>query len=304
MNNKCASILKLTLSCILGLTFLVGCGVDNKTLPKITSLDYQMSEGRIVVNASDDVKVTGYLLTYSSDEPKIDDESWIESGIFYEFKVGNAKVWVKDADGNLSYSEILIEDPVVLLAKEYEFLAWHLDDSTTKTVDGVTYDLTSLKQEYGDLYRFVEPLSKEEVEYRFQYLAEFFAEQAESGIYESATGGIIIDNSELNALFAKKVKPYNELMFKNEIDENFSVFSKYYEYLEKTGSYNEVHPKSMYYNDEFYYETIINVADKVPFDDKNWFVRKYLAKLDALIRSHEELQIKPKFELALSGENK
>ena len=176
-------------------------------------------------------------------------------------------------------SEPVVEKTEIeILAEEYDHLAWYLDDSTTKTVDGVTYDLTSLKQQYGDLYRFVEPLSKEEVEYRFKYLAEYFASNEEKGIGESLPGGIKGDSSEIFSIYLSSTRSQMESIYKNELGTEFSKFSKYYMYIEKTKNYYEKLPSPMSRP-----EDSIDIMDSLSFEDKNWFVRNYMSKFGILV---------------------
>lgn len=295
---------KLIMIVLLTVTVLTACGDGSDKLPKIISVTFLEEVNRIVVDATDDVKVTGYLLTKLDGEPKLDDSTWRQSNVFNDISgSGTFNVWVKDVDNNLATSEIVIEDPIVALAKEYEFLQWYLDDATTKTVDGVAYDLSSLKQQYGDLYRFVEPLSKEEVEYRFKYLAEYYAARASEGYYDDHAGGVKIETNEVDFAYSSKVRSYYEPLYKKDFDENIDKYSKYYMYAEKTNRYYEDIPESMYYKDEFYLYTIINVIDSIPFEDKDWFLRAYMYKLDTLLSTFKNLNIRPSFEISLSGEN-
>ncbi len=206
---------------------------------------------------------------------------------------------IKNSDTSQPSDPVVEKSQIELLAEEYEFLQWYLDDSTSKTVDGVTYDLTSLREQNKDLYRFVEPLSKEEVEYRFQYLAEYFADQAEKGIYEVAPGGIKQFSQEVEAIANKKIKAYFEPMYKKELGEELSKFSKYYEYLEKTGNYYEVPPKSMYE-----LEKIVDLVDKISFEEKEWFVRSYVNRMEIRLNVCKELKIEPQFDITLSSKTK
>ena len=188
---------------------------------------------------------------------------------------------------------------IEILAEEYDHLAWYLDDSTTKTVDGVAYDLTSLKQQYGDLYRFVEPLSNEEVEYRFQYLAEYFASNDEKGIEESLPGGIKGDSSEIFSMYLSTTRSQMESLYRNELGPEFSKFSKYYMYLEKTKNYYENLPSPMNRPKD-----IIDIMDSLSFEDKNWFVRNYLSKFEILVNIYKEKDIELDFDIKLSEETK
>ena len=190
-----------------------------------------------------------------------------------------------------------------LLAEEYEFLQWYLDDSTTKIVDGVTYDLVALKQEYGDLYRFVEPLSTEEVEYRFQYLAEYFADQAEINKYEGAPGGIDVVWNEVAAISFPVIKNNFKTIYESE-DPLIEKFSNYYFYLEQTNGYYPNTPESLRYKGEYYPDLLINVVDVAKFEDKEWFIRDYASQMDVNLNSYIELNMDINFLISLENKPK
>lgn len=299
MYNKCASILKLTLSCILGLTFLVGCGgngestiTDSKTSPVISNVTYDVDARELIVEATDDVKVEGYLLSLSSEKPDLKDKEWTTSNSLHGYgklkrtlKDTNLYIWVKDADGNLTMSELYFKGDMYYMAEYYDHLQWYLDDSTTKTVDGVTYDIQALKKEYGDLYRFVEPLTKEEVDYRFQYLAEFFVIQVQNGSFELYNGGILeLPSKSATVFFALRETFYEKMA--TTADEKLKKYSSYYFFLEKTRKYYK-NEKSIL-NDINGMPELINVVDLISFNDKEWFVRNYMAEVELVLKTLEE----------------
>lgn len=295
---------KLIMIALLTVTVLTACGDGSDKLPKIISVTYLEEENSITVDATDDVKVTGYLLTKLDGEPKLDDSTWKQSNVFNYIKgSGTFNVWVKDADNNLSRSEIVIEDPIVVLAKDYEFLQWYLDDTTTKTVDGVSYDLVALKQQYGDLYRFVEPLSKEEVEYRFKYLTEYFAKQAEKGIYEQAPGGLFKVSEKITPTAYPRIKNNFKTLYEGNVSD-LEKFSKYYFYVEKTDRHYPDMPESLRFNGEFYPNLLINVYKTALFEDKDWFVRDYLSQMDIYLNSYKINNVDPEFELLIPNKTK
>lgn len=292
--KKYNNFVKLTLVTILVLSFFVGCGGSEK-LPKIVSVTFQENSKRIIVEATDDVKVTGYLITDKNDEPKLDDELWQESGLFDKINIaGTIYVWVKDEDKNLARSEIVIEDQLAVLARDYEFLQWYLEDSTTKVVDGVTYDLVALRQEYGELYRFVEPLSKDEVEFRFQYLAEYFSEQAKNGIYEDYAGGISHPGDEFSDKFVRSRIKYYEDMGRTS-DEKLLKYKHYYIFSDKIGRYAKVLGGTFTSLND--YTEMIEYINQFSFDEKDWYIRQYMIEVDMLLNSLESLNVKPLFDI-------
>ena len=174
---------------------------------------------------------------------------------------------------------------IEILAEEYDHLQWYLDDSTSKTVDGVAYDLTSLKQQYGDLYRFVEPLTKEDIEYRFQYFAEFFAVQVQDGDFEMYCGGLTRLPSLTSDEYLKYKSSFYEKMA-NTTDEKLKKYSSYYYYLEKTKKYYK--DESQILVDLNSKSELINIIDQISFDDKEWFVRSYMAEAELILKLLEK----------------
>jgi hypothetical protein len=190
-----------------------------------------------------------------------------------------------------------------ILAEEYEFLAWYLDDAKTKTVDGFTYDLVALKQQYGDLYRFVEPLSKEEVEYRFQYLAEYFADRAAKGSVETTPAGLSDMTDLVFTDFTNSRKESYEKLANGNISE-LADFTKYYYYLEKTQNYYRRVPKNLLINDEFYNKNLIDLIGKATYEDKNWFIRDYMLQVDLAINAHKHENEELEFIISINQKTK
>lgn len=290
---------KLIMIALLTVTVLTACGDGSDKLPKIISVTYLEEENRIVVDATDDVKVTGYLLTKLDGEPKLDDSTWRQSNVFNDITPGfgafKFNVWVKDEDNNLVRSEIVFEDPIVALAKDYEFLQWYLDDATSKTVDGVVYNLTELKQQYGDLYRFVEPLSKEEVEYRFKYLIEYFAEQSEKGAREYYAGGLddVSDNSF--GIFAVQINSYYKKMGTTN-DKELIRYEENYIYSERLGRYIKILGPD--FGNLLSNSDTKTIIEKSSFEDKKWYVMQYMTEVDMLLNILKTNDEKPDFVIS------
>lgn len=179
-----------------------------------------------------------------------------------------------------------------LLAEEYDHLQWYLDDATTKIVDGVTYDLTSLKQQYGDLYRFVEPLSKEEVEGRFQYLAEFFDIQVIDGDFEMYNGGIASTSQEVfNDLSHFRKSYYKEMGTTN--DEILKKYSDHYKYVSKADLYSVMSGGT--FSNLMSEIDIIDYIDQFSFEEKDWYVREYMVEVDMVLNLLENNNEDPIF---------
>jgi len=299
MNDKYSSIVKLSLCFILGIVLFVGCG-ENKNLPKINELIYQEANNRLIVNASDESGIEAYLITLTLDKPQLDDSNWQQSSVFEDFtESGNYIVWVKNKNNDLAKSEIKITIyDTNSLSKEYEFLQWYLDDSTTKIVDGNTYDLVALKNQFGDLYRFIEPLSEEETEYRFEYLAEFLEQQSPDDV---DSFGLKSSSEDEHIGFEISTKLYN--YYKILMDGVYPEFIKYsdrYYYLEKTGKYYKELPDSFKINDEFSQENLIKLIDSISYTDKDWYIRDYMFRLELTLNTYKDLGSQPEFGISLS----
>lgn len=194
-------------------------------------------------------------------------------------------------------SELVEEkSQIELLAGEYDHLQWYLDNPYSKIVDGVTYDIQALKEEYGDLYRFVEPLTKEDIEYRFQYLAEFFQIQVLDGDFEMYSGGISsMSNDSLNEYLRMKVSMYENMATTN--NEKLKKYNSYYSYLEKSGKYYTV--EGPIFGDLNEMSELINIVDTISFDNKDWYVRNYMVEVDMLLKILEKNNETPRFNFKI-----
>jgi len=182
------------------------------------------------------------------------------------------------------------------LAKEYDHLQWYLDNPYSKIVDGVTYDIQALKKEYGDLYRFVEPLSKEDVEYRFKYFAEFFAIQVQDGDFEMYSGGIARMSSDSSSEYLKsKVVLYEKMGTTN--DEEIKKYNSYYYFAEKTGKYYTI--ETEIFSNITSMPDLINIVDQISLSDKEWFVRNYMAEVELVLKTLEKNDETPIFNFKL-----
>lgn len=95
------------------------------TAPIITSFDVSSTSDSLTVpvtafTATDDVSVTGYILTESAATPEVDNESWQETipteYVFATEGVKTLYAWVKDAAGNVSDT---LDDTVTIVLPTY-----------------------------------------------------------------------------------------------------------------------------------------------------------------------------------------
>jgi hypothetical protein len=227
--------------------------------------------------------------------PDLNDPMWKEGPIFNVKEDGTYYVWVKDTEGNISQPKeavVEIDDPIARLAPDYDHLAWYLDDSPTKTVDGKTYDLNALRQQYGDLYRFVEPLSKEEVEQRFEYIVRYLVDGGQNATYASG-----FSEKTVNEQFIIKISnSIDEYMEKIDLskDEKISKFGKYYGYSERLERYRLNSPES-FDSEQTRFGLGIESLTKVSFQDKDWYVREYVTNIDLSLNLAKEMEINIQF---------
>lgn len=298
------SKLSLVLSLSLLMILQTGCATKDEEAPVITNVKV---EGNVVtIEASDNVAISAYLIyqvPYGR-QPMLTNESWqitnvqtiTEDGVYY--------IWVKDSSDNLGqYSE-----PVSIsfnLAQRFDHLNWLTPAEGTKVVDGVTYDLAALKAEYGDLYRLVEPLSREEIEYRFEYLAklgklrwtsikECLATKPEHlcGFYSTVIG--TTSNNEASSDLSDIHQSSFKYIYTID-DERINHFKKYVIYVESANYYASFSGVQEYSYDgeEWVLDTIM--INNVPFEQKEYYVREFLFRYDAHVSTYSKLGLEFKW---------
>ena len=280
---------------ILIIGLFTACGSSDKEAPVISKSE-TFGES-IVVTATDNVQVIGYALTYTNQKPSKNDAVWQSKNRFDNIEeVMNYYIWAKDEAGNISGTEIAYESTLTRLAREYDHLAWYLDESQTKVINGVTYVLNDLKKQYGDLYRFVEPLTEEEVNYRFQYIVELISILNDEGISEDFTGGIQNPRTDIfNDYVNQREALYKEL--DTSTDQVLARFSSYYEFSDRFNGYSSRVPSSIEKTGISDYSQLIDVIDQVSFEDKDWFIRDYMFDFDRIIKLIKKNNEEPTFVL-------
>lgn len=186
---------------------------------------------------------------------------------------------------------------IEILAEEYDHLAWYLDDSTTKTVDGVTYDLTSLKQQYGNLYRFVEPLSKEEIEQRFKYIVNYIIASEQTGnLDQGMRYNSGLEERKLGETYTVEYRKIESSYRKSLYTTKDSVlddYSKYYFELDENRYARDL--PDTFDSEQTSYRLGTDSIEKVPLNDKDWFVREYMTGVDLSINLAKEMGLNLEF---------
>lgn len=281
------------------LLVLSGCGsTDEKAVPKnapvITEVD--VHGNTIIVMAEDDVEVKGYLITRTNEEPSVNDPKWKESSLFTVDEDGTYYIWAKDTDGNICQpktADVSRYGALERLAPEYDHLAWYLDNSATKTVDGKEYNLNELRQQYGNLYRFVEPLSKEEIEQRFEYIVNFIIASEQTG--DLSYGRRYNSGIEERKLGESYVLEYRDVEndYRSKIYNNEkNLISKYknYYYSRSDDRYVLYLPSS-FDSSTTSYKLGADIISRIPLNDKDWFVRDFMTGVDLSINLAKEMEL-------------
>ena len=280
------------------LLLLVGCAKDTEA-PIITKVTVE--ESTMSIEATDNQKVVGYLLKeidvpaeyvtldWHEREDLIptlktvpeDKDTWQESNTFADISDGLYFVWVKDKAGNLtSY-----EDQVIIsndYESKFELMRW-----AEKEID------PELKQKYGSGYAMVEPLSHEEIEKRFEFLAwwsvelirlyemPLFLAYGHTGLVDAADDAYLIE-------------PYDEFdsnmynLIYNQNDPLVSRFMSYYKISPVTGT-----PTTKWPEDLLSRNGVLGIDNEnsrnAKFEDKEFVVRYTLGRLDLEIKTWKDM---------------
>lgn len=291
---------KLVMIVLLTVVLLGGCGGETKVIgqpPVITIMD--VTWDTVVVVAEDDKEVVGYIITTSKETPTLNDPKWKAASLFTIDEDGTYYVWAKDGDGNISEPKeavIAIENSIERLAPEHLHLGWYLDSTATKTVNGKEYNLNELRQQYGDLYRFVEPLSKEEIEQRFEYIVNYiikdqstskeFGMRYNSGLEERKLG------ETYTVEYRKIESSYRKSLYTTK-DSVLDDYSKYYFELDENRYARDL--PDTFDSEQTSYRLGTDSIEKVPLNDKDWFVREYMTGVDLSINLAKEMGLNLEF---------
>ena len=288
------SKLSLILSLFLIMIFQTGCATKDEESPVITSVKV---EGNVVsIDASDNVEVTGFISVSNPRQPSLTDENWQESNTITLDEDGTYYIWVKDASDNLTqYTETI--QMSYNLALKFDHLNWLTPAEGTRVVDGVTYNLAELKAEYGDLYRLVEPLTNEEIESRFEYLARFMELQRNEALkcnclsWDAFSG--LKQNNDINNVLFERIYSTHSLIA-NSVDIKIKPYIKYYYYISTTGLYEVGFPLN-FTSEKGGFGVGTDIISKVTLDEKAFFVRYFILRGEITLKICEQLGLEPEY---------
>jgi hypothetical protein len=278
---------------LISLLTLSACAKDT-TAPVINSVN--IVSKTVTVEATDNKKVTGYKSTINNLVPAVDSDNWQTSNVFTFSDDGTYYVWVKDAAGNITgYSEAIV---VNTLAERFDHLNWLTPATGTKTVDGVTYNLEDLKTKYGDLYRYVEPLTNAEIESRFAYIAKFYEIQSKKmdengGNYDWNVETGIRDNDVVWPYWTTKKQEAYRIMYKSN-DPLLIKFNQYFNYSTTIKDYGISLPES--FSSMLGLRGIgTDIINKVTMFEKDFYVRTFVTANEQIVSVYEELKMEPDY---------
>jgi len=283
--------------CLIALSFfMVGCTPTkgDETAPSISSATVE--DTTITITATDDVGVTGYSVTDNTSTPSSTSNEWSTNPVITVDEEGTYFVWAKDNVGNVSNSEevvINILSTFERLAVDYPHISWVLDTTETKTVDGVLYNLTELKQQYGDLYPIVEPLSEQEINDRWVYWVNYIVNKPTLDIFR---GGLYRDN--LGTDFFEQTKAFN-FDWKESIltstDPLLYRIGKNYKYSEKIDNYLINNYNDIFYSTQASDGVGLDIIDKISIENRELFIRNYYMEVYYTINKVYESGVEPRF---------
>jgi len=288
----------LVLSISLLVLIQTGCTAKDAEAPVITNVS--LNEETIVVEASDNVEVTGYIIRAFETKPKsinMEDDKWQTENKLVTKEDGTYYVWVKDASGNISeYDEPI--NVSLHLAKRFDHLNWLTPAEGTKEVNGVTYDLADLKAQYGDLYRFVEPLTDEEIESRFEYIAVFNEIQLEKILENSGNSNWhiksgLVDKVEFDSYLPNFREVNYEELSKTK-DTLLSKFSKYFVYNNNRSKYIFFKP-IVFVSEQGIDGVGTDIIDDTTLLEKEVYVRHFMHEYDNYLQLYKQFNLEPEY---------
>jgi len=266
---------KLIVVSIVLIVSISGCGTPKDTTPP-TIQSAVNDNGIVTIGIAEEEGIIKYLISTSSTKPTKDQTDWNTELALEVKENGTYYVFAMDEVGNISEpKEVLVEIESVYerLAKDYDHIAWVINPATEKTVDGVVYNLTELKQQYGDLYPMVEPLSEQEIKDRWNYLVNYLVNEPntdvlESGLYRNYLVGTFYDDLvEFSKEWKATIAETNDPLLLET--------GKYYEYSDRLEKYFIPTYNDIFISRESNHGVGLDNIDKVPMKYMDLFVRTY-----------------------------
>jgi len=287
--------LKLAIVSIVLIVSISGCGTPKDTTPP-TIQSAANDNGIVTIGITEEEGIIKYLISSSSTKPTIDQTDWNTELALEVKENGTYYVFAMDEAGNISEpKEVLVEIQSVYerLAKDYDHIAWVINQATEKTVDGVVYNLTELKQQYGDLYPMVEPLSEQEIKDRWVYLVNYLVNKPNVDAYSSG-----LDDFYLSAEFSTSVSDF-ALEWKetlaNTPDPLLDKIGKYYAYSIKGELYYIENYSKIFESRQTNYGVGLDNLDKISLEHMELFIRDYAMGVYYEINYVIKNNIEPRF---------
>lgn len=271
---------------ILIISLLTACGASDKELPIIESTELLPSS--VIISASDDIGVTGYALTTSVDKPNAKDDVWVTNTEFTLEAMGTYYAYAKDEAGNVSEGylvDVTNNTTLERLAKEYDHIAWVIAPDTDES--------KALKEQYGDLYPMVEPLTEQQIKDRWVYLVNYLVNETKAKFDSPYNGGLEQANlGENNYIEIFRFRSEYIKQIYNSIDETLLNYKIYYK--NNNGEFYQNSPDS-FNSYETRYNIGLDIIDKVPLEDMEWFVRDYMVEAYKTINMAQEKRLELTF---------
>ncbi len=282
-------LILLTLTIVIFLFVFLLSRIDNED-PIIHSAT--LIDGIINVYATDNQEIDGYMLTQTSEKPLIYDKAWQPENVFKLTQSGRYYLWVKDKARNITgkpeyFTYRTTADQEQMLLDIYEHVTWLTPAQGIVTIHGRDYNRATMKVEYGDLYRFVEPLTHEEIELRFRYLAWWSVNFDGNSNFDPNSG--LQKNIYVDSLLQSRINQvYKDISTSN--DPKLSRFNEYIHHIPESGSYTTSLPE--------YFDCRVGVLCIIPYhswqvthEDKEYFVRNFTWKFETIVAANRELGI-------------
>ena len=155
---------------------------------------------------------------------------------------------------------------IEILAEEYDHLAWIIAPDTDET--------KALKDKYGELYPMVEPLTEQQIIDRWDYLVNYLVKENNVAVGAVYNGGLINESDDFYQEVRMFRKEYAKSMYQTK-DSKLLVFLDKYLFLSDEYMTN---PPTIFTSIETRFGVGLDIIDKVPLEDMEWFIRDYMVE--------------------------
>jgi len=286
---------KLAVVSIVLIVSISGCGTPKDTTPP-TIQSAVNDNGIVTIGIAEEEGIIKYLISSSSTKPTKDQTDWNTELALEVKENGTYYVFAMDEVGNISEpKEVLVEIESVYerLAKDYDHIAWVINPATEKTVDGVVYNLTELKQQYGDLYPIVEPLSEQEIKDRWVYLVNYLVNEPDVDVMYSGLYRIYLGDD-----FYRQIVTFSDNWTKEVTDTKdplLDKIGKYYVYRENVNAYMILDYSYIFSSNQSNFGVGLDNIEQVPIKYMELFIRTYTIFIYYEINQLIKNDIEPRF---------